>query len=190
VRDAGNRVGGYYTLSCHKSNGGYNLSGITGNGEFTFTFYTDSLKVGNYKYTATQAYVTDFGYPCYMAGPTDNMNINVTSYKNGRVSGNFTGQISPATMQGPYGPVFGTFGSVVIKNGLFSNVPVIYWYSWPHFQSQNISKEAALLCTHSSYSLQADNFYIQKATSKLKRLFKTNAELQTIAQFSQAVFSL
>jgi hypothetical protein len=125
VSDADNRSGGYYTLACYKSNA-YHFSGVTDLGEFTFTFYTDSLKVGNYKYTATQAYITDFGYPCYMAGPTDNMNINVTSYKNGRISGNFTGQISPALMQGPYGPVFGTYGSVVIKNGLFSNVPVIY----------------------------------------------------------------
>lgn len=125
VRDADNRSGGYYTLACYKSNA-YHFSGATGNGEFTFSFYTDSLKVGNYKYTATQEYITDFGFPCYMAGPTDNMNINVTSYKNGRISGNFTGQISPAPMQGPYGPVFGAYGSVVIKNGLFSNIPVIY----------------------------------------------------------------
>jgi hypothetical protein len=125
VRDADNQSGGYYTLACYKSNG-YHFSGSTGNGEFAFSFYTDSLKVGNYKYTATQEYITDFGFPCYMAGATDNMNINVTSYKNGRISGNFTGQISPAPMQGPYGPVFGAYGSVVIKNGLFSNVPVIY----------------------------------------------------------------
>ncbi len=125
VRDADNQAGGYYTLACYKSNG-YHFSGITDNGEFTFRFYTDSLKVGNYNYTATGEYVTDFGHPCYMAGPTDYMNINVTSYKNGRISGNFTGQISPATTQGPYGPVFGAYGSVVIRNGLFSNVPVIY----------------------------------------------------------------
>lgn len=128
VRDADNQGGGYYNyykLACHKSNG-YNFYGITDHGEFTFSFYTDSLKVGNYKYTATREYVTDFGFPCYMAGPTDNMNINVTSYTKGRISGNFTGQISPAPMQGPYGPVFGAYGSVVIKNGLFSNVPVIY----------------------------------------------------------------
>jgi hypothetical protein len=130
VRDADNQTGGYYTLSCGKANYGYVLSGVTDLGEFTFTFNTDSLKAGNYKYTSyyyRDMYVTDFqGRPCYIAGPTDNMDVNITSYKNGRVSGNFTGQVTPATSQ-PFGNnVYGTFGSVVIKNGSFSNVPVIY----------------------------------------------------------------
>ena len=127
-RDADNQSGGYYTLSCVKSNG-YDLSGVSSFGEFTFTFPTDSLKVGNYKYTSGSGpmYITDYnGQPCYVAGPTDNMNFNVTSYKDGRISGNFTGQITPSVTQGTYGNVYGAFGSVVIKNGFFSNVPVLY----------------------------------------------------------------
>ena len=128
VSDADNWNGGYYTLSCQKS-GGYVLSGVGDYGEFVFTFFTDSLKVGNYKYTSSSGpmYVTDFqGQPSYVAGPTDNMNFNVTSYKDARISGNFSGQITPAVMQGPYGNVYGTYGSVVIKNGSFNNVPVVY----------------------------------------------------------------
>jgi hypothetical protein len=129
VKDADNGLGGYYTLSCQKSNG-YNLNGISNYGEFTFTFYTDSLKAGNYKYTSlyySGMYITDFqGQPCYIAEATDNMNFTITSYKDGRINGNFTGQITPAVMQGPYGNVYGASGSVVIKNGTFSNVPVVY----------------------------------------------------------------
>ena len=128
VRDADNQAGVYYLLSCQKSNGYYALSAATGNGEFSFTFGTDSLKVGNYKAApASGMYITDYkGQPCFVAGATDNMNFNVTSYTNGRISGNFTGQITPAVMQGTYGNVYGTYGSVVITHGSFSNVPVLY----------------------------------------------------------------
>ncbi len=129
VRDADNQVGGYYSLSCEKYNG-YNLNGMSNYGEFTFSFYTDSLKPGNYNYTSLYyrgMYITDFqGKPCYIAEATDNMNVNVTSYKNGRINGNFTGQLTPAVTQGSYGNVYGASGSVVIKNGSFSNVPVVY----------------------------------------------------------------
>lgn len=127
VRDADNRYGGYYTLYCQKSSGYYEFGGETNGGSIGFFMVTDSLKPGNYKYTASYTYVTDFnGQPCYIAGGTDNMSINVTSYKGGRVSGNFTGQLTPSAMQTSSGPVFGTYGSVLIKNGSFSNVPVVY----------------------------------------------------------------
>lgn len=119
----------YQTLECVKS-GGYVLSGVLDVGaDFVFTFYTDSLKLGNYKFTNSWGnfYVTTFeGRPQYVYGPADHMSFNVTSYKEGRISGNFTGQLTPAISQGPVSPIYGVPGSVVIKNGSFTNVPVIY----------------------------------------------------------------
>lgn len=117
-----------YKLSCQKA-GGYVLSGMVGEIDFVYTFYTDSLKAGNYEYTINYgpSYVTTFeGRPQYVYGPTDHMRFTVTSYKEGRISGTFSGQLTPAVRVGTVGNVYGTPGSVVIKNGTFSNVPVIY----------------------------------------------------------------
>ncbi len=127
VIDAGNLPLGRSTLYCEKSNG-YILTGLGSYGEFIFTFYTDSLKVGNYKYTNSYGpmYITTFeGKPQYVYGPTDNMNFNVTSYNDGQISGNFSGQLTPAISQGNPN-IYGTTGSVIIKNGTFNNVPVFY----------------------------------------------------------------
>lgn len=69
VQDADHQVAGYRNLSCQKS-AGYLLSGVGSYGEIVFTFYTDSLKVGNYRFSRTDGiiYVTSFGYPDYVAG--------------------------------------------------------------------------------------------------------------------------
>jgi hypothetical protein len=128
VRDSENGAGGFRTLECVKA-GGYVLSGVSSSGDFVFTFYADSLQVGNYKYLSSYgpSYVTTFeGRPQYVYGPADNMNFNVTTYKDGRISGNFTGQLTPAISQGNPNNVYGTPGSVVIRNGSFTNIPVIY----------------------------------------------------------------
>lgn len=122
--------GNYQTLQCERTTSyGYLFSAVIDNGELVFPFFTDSLKVGNYKYISNYGpfYVTTFeGRPQYVHGPTDNMDFNITSYKNGRISGNFSGQLTPAISQGPIDIVYGTLGSVVIKNGTFNNVPVVY----------------------------------------------------------------
>ena len=128
VNDADNQVPGNRILVCEKSNG-YNLSGRISSGDFVFTFFTDSLKVGNYNYKGSfgPMYVTTFqGFPQYIYGPTDNMNFFITSYTPGHISGSFTGQLTPAISQGNPNNVYGTLGSVLIKNGRFNNVPVIY----------------------------------------------------------------
>ena len=128
VKNAGNQVPGFRKLYCEKSNG-YVLSAINNDGDFDFTFYTDSLKVGNYKYTGNYfgVYVTTFeGKSQYIYGATDNMNFNVTTYKDGYISGNFSGQLTPAISQGYPNNVYGPSGSVLIKNGSFINVPVFY----------------------------------------------------------------
>ena len=128
VEDADHQVPGFRKLSCEKS-GGYILSGVGSEGEIVYTFFTDSLKVGTYNYTSNYGplYVTDFqGKPQYVHDPNDHMNFTVTSYKDGHISGNFSGQLTPAVIAGYPDNVYGTSGSVLIKNGSFNNVPVIY----------------------------------------------------------------
>jgi len=128
VKDADNQFVGSRTLYCEKS-GGYILSGISNSGEFVFTFYTDSLKLGDYKYTSNYGpmYVTSFeSKPQYVYSPGDNMDFTVTSHMDGHISGKFSGQLTPAISQGYPNNIYGTPGSVMIKNGSFNNVPVFY----------------------------------------------------------------
>ena len=47
VSDADSQDPNYYTLGCTKSNG-YNFDALTDAGEFTFTFYSDSLVAVSY----------------------------------------------------------------------------------------------------------------------------------------------
>ncbi|HEV7330673.1 MAG TPA: hypothetical protein VGN63_06515 [Flavisolibacter sp.] len=128
VKNAGNQAVGSRTLYCEKAVG-YVLSGVSSAGEFVFTFYTDSLMVGNYSYTSNLGplFVTTFeGKPQYVYGPSDHMNFSVTSHKDGRISGKFSGQLTPAIVPGYPNNVYGTPGSVLIRNGSFDNVPVFY----------------------------------------------------------------
>lgn len=128
VKDSENGIGGFRTLECVKA-GGYVLSAIIPSGDFVFTFYTDSLKTQNYQYLSSfgPSYVTTFeGRPQYVYGPSDKISFTVTSYKDGRISGTFTGQLTPSISQSTSGNVYGTPGSVVIRNGSFTNIPVIY----------------------------------------------------------------
>lgn len=123
VEDADRQPPGNRRLYCEKSNG-YLFSGVGNSGDFVFTFFTDSMKVGNYKYVGSYGpmYVTTFqGRPQYVYAASDNMNFNVTSFQDGHISGNFSGQLTPSA-----NPGYGTVGSVVIKNGSFNNVPIYY----------------------------------------------------------------
>jgi hypothetical protein len=117
----------YYTLGCSKNQGYYNLDGVSNTGEITFSFYTDSLTVGNYKYTAGEIFVTDYNNTNeFVYAPSDSMSINITSYQNGHISGNFSGVLTPMIAAGnPYN-TYGTPSSVPITNGSFKNVPVFY----------------------------------------------------------------
>jgi hypothetical protein len=127
VDDADRQDFTYPTLACIKQ-GGYILEAISNSGDFGFTFYADSLKVGNYNYPSNWGtmYITTYqGQVCYVYGPTDNMNFNVTSYKDGHISGNFTGQLTPMIAAG-FPNIYGTPGSILIRNGTFKNVPIVY----------------------------------------------------------------
>jgi hypothetical protein len=115
-----------YTLGCTKS-ADYNLDGLSSSGEITFTFYTDSLTIGNYIYTANYGdwyFITYNGQAEYTHAPSDSMSFNVTSYKNGLISGNFSGQLTPLIPTG--NNTYGAPGSILITNGSFQNVPVFY----------------------------------------------------------------
>ena len=129
VKDADNRLPGYRKLYCDKSTGYYSICAVNGAPEFIFTFYTDSLKVGSYKYTSNfgPMYITTFkGTPQYVYNPIDHVTFNITSYKDGRISGNFSGQLTPDITLAFPRYVVGTPGSVLLKNGSFENVQVFY----------------------------------------------------------------
>jgi hypothetical protein len=123
VPDAGNQVQGNRKLYCEKMNG-FVLSALVDNGDFVFTFFTDSLRLGNYQYLGSYgpSYVTSFeGRPQYVYAASDRMIFNITTNSGGHISGNFSGRLTPYT-----NPGYGAIGSVVITNGLFTNVPVFY----------------------------------------------------------------
>jgi hypothetical protein len=116
-----------YTLSVTKNMGYYVLSGTGSTGETTFNFFTDSLRVGNYKYTGAngEIFVIDYNNTDeFVYAASDSMSINITSYQNGHISGNFTGVLTPMVAAGnPYN-TYGSPSSVLITNGSFKNVPV------------------------------------------------------------------
>ncbi|TKK68892.1 hypothetical protein FC093_09345 [Ilyomonas limi] len=129
VNDADNRNGSFYTLGCSKYAGYYSLDAVSSSGEFTFTFYTDSLATGNYKYTGAYGdmFITDYnGTNEYVHAVSNSMSFNITSYANGRISGNFSGVLTPMIAAGNPNNIYGTPGSVLITNGSFENVPLFY----------------------------------------------------------------
>jgi hypothetical protein len=129
VANAESQDTNYYTLGCTKSTGGYSLDGLSSSGEIAFTFYTDSLAIGNYIYTANYGDMYFVSYNAqaeYVHGPTDSMSFNITSYKNGLISGNFSGQLTPLVTASTINNIFGVSGSTLITNGSFQNVPVFY----------------------------------------------------------------
>ena len=130
VNDADNQITNpYYTLGCSKYAGYYSLSGISNSGETSFSFYTDSLAVGNYKYLGTYGdmFFIDYNNTAeYVHAPSDSMSFNITSYNNGHISGNFSGVLTPLITPGTTNNIFGDPGSVLITNGSFKNVPVFY----------------------------------------------------------------
>lgn len=128
IENADRQCTGTRMLVCEKTNV-YVLSAVLSVADFIFTFNTDSLRAGNYKYLSSYgpAYVTTFeGRPQYVYGASDHMNVNITSVADGHISGNFSGQLTPAIVPGYPNNVYGAAGSVVIRNGSFTDVPICY----------------------------------------------------------------
>ena len=79
--DADNQVVGNRKLYCEKGNG-FVLSALVDNGDFVYTFFTDSLRIGNYQYLGSYgpSYVTTFqGWPQYVYAASDRMIFTITA---------------------------------------------------------------------------------------------------------------
>ena len=124
-----------YQLGCSKTiypgtnSTVYTLDCLSATGEFAFTFFTDSLNVGNYSYTGIYGdmfFLSYNGTDEFVHDPADSMSFNVTSYIKGHISGNFSGRLTPMVMAGYPTNTYGTPGSILITKGSFKDVPVFY----------------------------------------------------------------
>ncbi|MFT3751170.1 MAG: hypothetical protein QM768_22855 [Agriterribacter sp.] len=129
VPNAGSQNSLYATLSCVKFPGFYALSGISNTGDISFRFYTDSLTLGDYTYNGSygeEFFISYNGESEYSIVATDYLTFSVTSYENGRISGTFSGQLTPVISDGNNGFANGEYNSTKITKGIFKNVPVFY----------------------------------------------------------------
>jgi hypothetical protein len=131
VPDAANQPPGYRTLSCIKDAGSgyYALSGVSSIGEIAFLFYTDTLILGDYTYNGSygEQFFTSYNNENqYTVVATDYLTFSITSYENSRISGNFSGQLTPMISDGNGGFEYGPYSSTKITKGVFKNVPVFY----------------------------------------------------------------
>lgn len=129
VANADNQPAGNRTLSCSKYPGYYSLEGVSNSEDFTFSFYTDSLIAGNYKYTryyGDMFFISYNGTDEYVHDPLDSMSFNITSSSNGHISGNFSGVLTPLVTASMINNIFGMSSSVFITDGSFKNIPVFY----------------------------------------------------------------
>jgi len=119
-----------YSFSCTKTAGRYDIFGKVEIGAAYFSIYTDSLSVRNYTYTPADIWstaVADTGYlPFYIYAPTDRISINISSYSNGYISGNFTALLTPVIDGSRIPYTYGAPSSIAITEGSFKNVPVFY----------------------------------------------------------------
>ncbi len=110
----------------------YMFNGQKGsNNGWVFGIQTDSLRTQNYTYDST--YLNTSGIPCTMIFngqmsslfySGDNLIINITSYYNSLISGNFSARFTPL----PFGgiPDYSTRGTTVITEGQFRNIKCTY----------------------------------------------------------------
>ena len=105
------------------------LDCLSTSGEMGFTFFTDSLAVGNYLYTGIYGdmFVLSYnGTDEFVHDPADSISFNITSYSKGHISGNFSGRLTPMIVAGNPNNTYGSPGSVLITKGSFKDVPVFY----------------------------------------------------------------
>jgi hypothetical protein len=135
VNDPDNQMPSGYQLGCSKTvySGTnsivYSLDCVGSTGEMGFTFFTDSLMVGNYLYTGIYGdmFILSYnGTDEFVHDPSDSISFNVTSYSQGHISGNFSGRLTTMITAGNPNNTYGPPGSVLITNGSFKDVPVFY----------------------------------------------------------------
>ena len=103
------------------------------NNLLAFPIVTDSLHEINYHYDSTVLLGNPaaFAFSLHHVGQTatiiyhtDNFDVNISVYKNGRISGAFKGKFTPySTLQGVN---FDDRGTIIISEGKMINVPVIF----------------------------------------------------------------
>jgi|GEM_PF-1087628 len=135
VNDPDGQSPAAYQLGCSKTlypgtnSAIYSLDLLSSTGEMSFTFFTDSLKVGNYSYTSSYGdmYVLSYnGTSEYVHAPLDSISVNITSYTKGHINGNFSGRLTPMVTAGSPTNTYGAPGSVLITKGVFKDIPVFY----------------------------------------------------------------
>ena len=129
VANAGNQDPNAYTLGCTKTPGYYSFSGLNITGETNFLFYTDSLTTIKYTYTGNYGDMFFISYNNqdeFVHVAADFLSFTITSYNNGRISGTFSGQLTPLISASTINNTYGAPGSILITNGVFENVPVFY----------------------------------------------------------------
>jgi hypothetical protein len=129
VPNAGRQDPNAYALGVSKSPGRYSLSGLNTTGETNFLFYTDSLTTVKYSYTGNYSDMFFISYNNqdeFVHVASDFLSFTITSYNNGRISGTFSGQLTPLISAGTINNIYGAPGSILITNGVFENVPVFY----------------------------------------------------------------
>ena len=114
-----------YEIGAHKG----------GHDDLQMLLYTDSLKTINYHYDSVAARVhaliiaVDHNSPEVIASRVvfadDYLDVTITSYANGRISGNFSARLSPYTISSN-SYEYTNKGSIVITEGQFSNIEVSY----------------------------------------------------------------
>ena len=135
VNDPDSQSPAAYQLGCSKTlypgtnSTIYSLDLLSTSGEMSFTFFTDSLKVGNYSYTSAYGdmFVLSYnGTDEYVHASADSISFNITSYTKGHINGNFSGRLTPMVTAGYPTNTYGAPGSVLITKGVFKDIPVFY----------------------------------------------------------------
>jgi len=111
----------------------YMFNGQKGaNNIWVFGIESDSLTLGNYTYDSTYLYpsaivttMTYNGQQSALFYGGDVMSINITSYSNGFISGNFTAKFTPFPIIIGV-PDYSTRGTTLITEGEFKNIKCIY----------------------------------------------------------------
>jgi hypothetical protein len=110
----------------------YFLNGSEMNSNLELNIFTDTLETKNYHYDSSDV-ATNTGYVITLRltynGQTsiihykdDFADFNISSHKNSRVSGTFSGRLTPEAI--PIG--FGEPGSITITEGKINDVKVLY----------------------------------------------------------------
>jgi hypothetical protein len=126
---AGYQLGCSKTLYPGTNSTVYSLDCVSTTGEMGFTFFTDSLSVGNYIYKSIYGdmFVLSYnGADEFVHAPADSISFNITSYTKGHISGTFSGRLTPMVTAGYPNNIYGTSGSALVTNGSFKDVPIFY----------------------------------------------------------------